>query len=726
MKISLACIAGNCERDIHNFLDQFQPFFDEVIIVRAVGNLEPDKTLAIAEEHGCIVSEYFNAPENNWPHVDNFAAARNQAWQMASGDWVAWADIDDHSQGFEHVRSTLESLPDTVSLVRCPYMVPEQRIDANYRERFARRGKFHWVQSIHEYLVPIDPMEHPVADTSKFAVVHAPRHDRESSNGRNLRILESIPADERTHGHLFYLFTELTRTSGRQAESIQTAQQFLSHPDSGEAERYEVALQLASLADEPAMIAQWLLHAYGECPHRAEALYELAHLELTHGKDPKRALAFAKQALTAKMPDGPDWNYRRAFYGWASQDLHRQVLRHSGQQTKADALEMTALRQSGEPIISLLHATRGRMVQATKTRTLWLDRATHPESIEHIFAFDRDDKDSYPLTRFRHVVSTGEGRCVQAWNLAASVACGEILVQCSDDFEPPKGWDESLRAEMGDTKDARVLRVSDGNRTDGLLTMAIVSRGWYRKEGLFHPDFRGMFSDNWFTHVSQKSGCIKDCAITFRHHHPAFGGGEMDETYARQNAEIEYKIGESIYNRLQAGQITSQQVEGWCDFRDLYWQIAELLPDGGSFVEVGCWKGQSIICLAQRLQDLGKQVELHVVDTFQGDKDCGEADIYSEFVDNINRAGVADMIRIIRMPSIAAAMMLRGTTYDGIFIDASHDYADVKADLKAWLPNVKDCGIFAGHDYDSEGVKKAVNETIKARPVSARCWIKEQ
>jgi hypothetical protein len=42
--ITLACIAGNEEAIINRFLDSFQPHFDEVVIVSAIGNQEFDRT----------------------------------------------------------------------------------------------------------------------------------------------------------------------------------------------------------------------------------------------------------------------------------------------------------------------------------------------------------------------------------------------------------------------------------------------------------------------------------------------------------------------------------------------------------------------------------------------------------------------------------------------------------------------------------------------------------
>jgi Methyltransferase domain len=52
---------------------------------------------------------------------------------------------------------------------------------------------------------------------------------------------------------------------------------------------------------------------------------------------------------------------------------------------------------------------------------------------------------------------------------------------------------------------------------------------------------------------------------------------------------------------------------------------------------------------------------------------------------------------------------------DLVFIDANHEYAQVRKDILAWLPKVRSGGLLAGHDYDQNipmfsGVKQAVDE----------------
>jgi hypothetical protein len=70
--------------------------------------------------------------------------------------------------------------------------------------------------------------------------------------------------------------------------------------------------------------------------------------------------------------------------------------------------------------------------------------------------------------------------------------------------------------------------------------------------------------------------------------------------------------------------------------------------------------------------------------------------------------------KFLRMTSLDAAKLVPDKSLDFVFIDALHDYDSVKADIKAWLPKVRDGGILAGDDYANKkfGVTKAVDEVF--------------
>jgi len=202
--------------------------------------------------------------------------------------------------------------------------------------------------------------------------------------------------------------------------------------------------------------------------------------------------------------------------------------------------------------ISLLHATRGRALQAKECRDAWMSAAKHPEDIEHIFGIDDDDIDSLTNINTQRVIAERGKGCVAAWNACAKASKGDILIQLSDDWEPTKNWDVDILREFEDAKGERVLAISDGHRTDDLLCMAILNRARYEKQGyLFHPEFFSVYSDNYFTWAATKDGVIKDSRhIVFEHKHPVFNKAEWDPTYLASNAQQNYVQGHGKFLEL--------------------------------------------------------------------------------------------------------------------------------------------------------------------------------
>lgn len=745
-KLSLACIAGNAEQYIERFLDSFQPWVDEVVIVCAAGNQKEDRTIQIAESRQCKTGYYTNggSHENsaliedkiNWPHVDDFAAARNKAFNMATGDFVMWADMDDILENGAAIRADLDAMPSDCLALSVPYDVRDDQLRI-MRERVIRKGTARWINPVHEQLD--FPNGVKCAETNRWQIVHQPIGIRKANDERNVRILESI--SNPTGSQRFHLAQSL-RAVGRVEDGIRIAAELVTErpADLGTAEIYEMFLFMAQLTTDPDMRARLTLQALATDPTRREAYGDLA-MAYVAANDAPGAEAWARAMLAMPMPPNPAWNMRRKYYGYLAPLIHGTTLRRLGRVHEADVKETNHIIRHGAKI-SLLHATRGRPAMAATTRRKWMERAADPDAIEHIFGLDADDPTAFMLALHRHEWTDGQSGPVAAWNKCAERSIGEILIQLSDDWEPPLHWDMMVRGAIGDTSKPTVLAISDGHRTDDLLCMAVLTRARYKSQGyLFHPEFFSMFSDNWFSECAFRDGVVIDARdrITFEHLHPAFGKAEMDETYQRSNAAENYRAGNAVFERLKAGIRLPYDIDGWCDYRPLYYAIAELMPDGGSFVEVGSWQGQSAVTLCQRLQDIGKTATVYCVDTFQGEqnqpahveivKSLGGS-TFDKFSENIVAAGVANMIFPVKGDSAESASNFADGSLDGVFIDAAHDYDSVVKDVAAWFPKVKPGGIFAGHDYPSDGVKRAVDEhaTANGYTVSAvgRCWIKNK
>lgn len=202
--------------------------------------------------------------------------------------------------------------------------------------------------------------------------------------------------------------------------------------------------------------------------------------------------------------------------------------------------------------ISLLHATRGRHIQAINCREKWLKAAKNPDNIEHIFGIDDDDNESLVnINTKRVIVERGKG-CVAAWNACAVASSGDILIQLSDDWEPIADWDEKILKEFEGVGGECVLAISDGTRRDDLLCMAILNRKRYEKQGyMFHPDFFSVYSDNYFTWCAKRDNVLKDAThIVFEHKHPYFSKGDWDATYTASNSKQNYIRGHAKFLEL--------------------------------------------------------------------------------------------------------------------------------------------------------------------------------
>lgn len=108
--------------------------------------------------------------------------------------------------------------------------------------------------------------------------------------------------------------------------------------------------------------------------------------------------------------------------------------------------------------------------------------------------------------------------------------------------------------------------------------------------------------------------------------------------------------------------------------------------------------------------------------------------VYPLFLNLIEETGCQDICITIKEKTIDAAKFIPDKSLDICFIDAAHDYLNVKQDIETYLPKMKDGGIICGHDYDSDfshrGVVLAVNEAfsdIEIRPCKTNTppiWIK--
>jgi hypothetical protein len=181
---------------------------------------------------------------------------------------------------------------------------------------------------------------------------------------------------------------------------------------------------------------------------------------------------------------------------------------------------------------------------------------------------------------------------------------------------------------------------------------------------------------------------------------------------------------------------TWQDIPGWFDFQSIYDQAVDEARDGDVLIEVGSYLGKSAAYMAQRIAGSGKKLDFCCVDTWDptmyatwwqyGDDkptplppaELIGLPLYNAFCRCMSATN--SLVITMRLSSLVAASLARDhkENLSFVFIDASHLYDDVKADIAAWTPKLRPGGLLAGHDYRIgmwPGVTQAVDEAFGSR-----------
>lgn len=149
-----------------------------------------------------------------------------------------------------------------------------------------------------------------------------------------------------------------------------------------------------------------------------------------------------------------------------------------------------------------------------------------------------------------------------------------------------------------------------------------------------------------------------------------------------------------------------KDVPGWLSEEEgeALYELARACTGKGVIVEIGSWKGKSTICLGLGSR-AGKGVPIFAVDPHADYR-------HGEFKENIERAGIADLVTPLKGLS---QLVVDGfeQPIELLFVDGSHEEDDVREDFEKWVPKVVEGGIVAFHDTTwHPGVRRVVAEKI--------------
>jgi SAM-dependent methyltransferase len=213
-------------------------------------------------------------------------------------------------------------------------------------------------------------------------------------------------------------------------------------------------------------------------------------------------------------------------------------------------------------------------------------------------------------------------------------------------------------------------------------------------------------------------------------------GGVICQHYDRKGNAFELPQDSYPFKGGEADISDALKIDGWMQPSELKW-LAEKAKDKKNILEVGSFLGRSTRAMAQNTSG-----RITCVDTWNisdvprgGVDDKPIEDLSGESPDvmferfKVNMLGLNN-IHVVRADSVTASRQIpEEIKFDMIFIDAAHDYDNVKADIEAWRPKLAEGGLLCGHDYNYgsgpkwEGVIKAVNELApNALPGVGSIW----
>lgn len=176
--------------------------------------------------------------------------------------------------------------------------------------------------------------------------------------------------------------------------------------------------------------------------------------------------------------------------------------------------------------------------------------------------------------------------------------------------------------------------------------------------------------------------------------------------------------------------------QGWNSGHDYLTSTIDLICPS-LIVEIGVWKGGSVITMARKLASEGRDSAILAVDTWLGSwqhweqperlRDLrflhGYPHLYYTFLSNIINQNLQDFVVPLPADSSSAFHIItrKKIAPDMVHIDAGHDYESVMGDLAKWYTALSPGGFIVCDDYDPSGrvwpsVARAVDDFLSRTP----------
>lgn len=197
-------------------------------------------------------------------------------------------------------------------------------------------------------------------------------------------------------------------------------------------------------------------------------------------------------------------------------------------------------------------------------------------------------------------------------------------------------------------------------------------------------------------------------------------------------------LNHNVYQGIQPS--GTKSIAGWNSYSPFFCEIIEKQRPQ-TIIEVGTWLGASAIHMAGICKSLGLSTKIYCVDTWLGAEEFwtrmagteerdlklknGYPSVYFDFLGNVVEHGFQDVIVPVPNTSFIGSVILQhyGIKGDLIYIDGSHLYEDVKADIVAYRPLLTNGGTMFGDEIGWESVSRAVSEVAGGHQTIGPFWV---
>ncbi|MDQ4040527.1 MAG: class I SAM-dependent methyltransferase [Actinomycetota bacterium] len=154
---------------------------------------------------------------------------------------------------------------------------------------------------------------------------------------------------------------------------------------------------------------------------------------------------------------------------------------------------------------------------------------------------------------------------------------------------------------------------------------------------------------------------------------------------------------------------------------NMLYHLALEIEGPGAVVEIGSYLGRSTVVLGRAVADGGREpviaVDPHTSALGYEGEEPRATD--REFLRNVERAGVADHVRLMHTTSVEAAAGWSGEPVRLLFVDGWHSYDAVTEDVRAWGPYLTPTAWIVFDDVNHPGLRPAIRDLQRAGDVPA-------